>query len=45
MSINDDGEWDKSDDPNSTLVLESATASSGETVAVAFGYYGIRPID
>ena len=41
ITINDNGEWDKSDDPNSTLVLESAPTNSGKKIAVAFGFYRI----
>ena len=43
IAMNDKGEWDKSDDPNSTLVLESAPVNSGKKIAVAFGFNGIRP--
>lgn len=46
ISVNDsivlsaDAKYDKSDEPNATLVLESAAANSGKTIPVAFGYYG-----
>jgi hypothetical protein len=41
IAMNNDGEWDKSDTRNSTLVLESAPLNSGNKIVVAFGFYRI----